>query len=112
MIALRRTAVGPFGEEDAISLESLEALGHSAAASEALLPIETALDDIPALALSETEANRLRCGQAVSMLARVNRDRIREFENGAIVYATFGGRPVALPRYESGDIHPVRVLNL
>ncbi len=112
VVALRRTAVGPFGEEDAISLESLEALGHSAAASGALLPIETALDDIPVLALSETEANRLRCGQAVSMLARVNRDRIREFENGAIVYATLGGRPVALARYESGDIHPVRVLNL
>ena len=112
VVALRRTAAGPFVEEDAISLESLEALGHSAAASGALLPIETALDDIPALALSETEAKRLRCGQAVSMLARVNRDRIREFDNGAIVYATSDGKPVALVRYEAGDIHPVRVLNL
>jgi tRNA pseudouridine55 synthase len=70
-----------------------------------LLPIETALDDIPALALTETEANRLRCGQAVSMLARANRERIRGFDNGAIVYATSGGEPVALVRYEAGDIH-------
>ncbi|MHA1151307.1 MAG: tRNA pseudouridine(55) synthase TruB [Alphaproteobacteria bacterium] len=112
VVALRRTAVGPFTLDHAISLESLEALGHSAAASGALLPIETALDDIPALALTEIEANRLRRGQAVSMLARANRERIREFENGVIIYATTGGKPVALARYEAGDIHPVRVLNL
>ena len=77
-----------------------------------MLPLETALDDIPALALSETEANRLRCGQAVSMLARANRERIRDFTNGALVYATSAGKPVALARYEAGDIHPVRVLNV
>jgi len=112
VVALRRMAVGPFGLDRAISLETLESLGHSAAASEALLPIETALDDIPALALSETEANRLRCGQAVSMLARSHRETIRGVDNGAIVYATSGGRPVALARYEAGDIHPVRILNL
>ena len=112
VVALRRTAAGPFTQDHAISLESLEALGHSAAASGALLPIETALDDIPALALTEIEANRLRRGQAVSMLARANRERIREFENGVIVYATTDGKPVALARYEAGDIHPVRVLNL
>ena len=112
VVALRRTAVGPFTEAHAISLESLEALGHSAADSGAVLPIETALDDIPALALTEAEANRLRCGQAVSMLARANRERIRDFTNGAIVYATSGGKPVALARYDAGDIRPVRVLNL
>jgi tRNA pseudouridine55 synthase len=112
VVALRRTAAGPFTQDHAISLESLEALGHSAAASGALLPIETALDDIPALALTEIEANRLRRGQAVSMLARANRGRIREFDNGVIVYATSNGKPVALARYEAGDIHPVRVLNL
>ncbi|HSR71892.1 MAG TPA: tRNA pseudouridine(55) synthase TruB [Kiloniellales bacterium] len=112
VIALRRTAVGPFTENDAISLESLEALGHSAAASQALLPVETALDDIPALALTESEAKRLRCGQPVSMLARANRERIRDFDNGAVVFTTSGGKPVALARYEAGDIHPLRVLNL
>ncbi len=112
VVALRRSAVGPFSEADAISLESLEALGHSAADSGAVLPIEAALDDIPALTLTETEANSLRCGQAVSMLARANRERIRDFTNGAIVFATSGGKPVALARYDAGDIHPVRVLNV
>jgi len=111
VVALRRTAVGSFTEKHAISLESLEALGHSAAASGPLLPLETALDDIPALALTEAEANSLRRGQAVSMVARVNRPRIEAFDNGSIVYATHGGKPVALARYDAGDIRPVRVLN-
>jgi tRNA pseudouridine55 synthase len=50
--ALRRLAVGRFTLERAISLDKLEALRHSAAVFEHLLPIETALDDIPAMALT------------------------------------------------------------
>jgi len=112
IVELRRLTVGPFTEADAISLDSLESMGHSPAALEQVLPVESVLDDIPALVLSETEANRLRCGQAVSMVARANRDRISELSNGSIVFTTTGGKPVALARYEAGDIHPVRVLNL
>ena len=112
IIALRRLSVGPFAESGAISLASLETMRHSPAALELLLPVETALDGIPALALSEAEANRLRCGQAVSFVARANRERIKELDNGSIVFATSAGRPVALARYEAGDIRPVRVLNL
>ncbi|MBT5938550.1 MAG: tRNA pseudouridine(55) synthase TruB, partial [Rhodospirillaceae bacterium] len=58
--ALRRTRVGPFSEKDAISLAKLEELGHNTAAVDILRPVETALDDIPALALTEDEARRLR----------------------------------------------------
>ncbi len=109
---LRRTSVGSFHEKDAISLESLEALGHSPAALELLLPVETALDDIPALALSETEAARLRSGQSVSVMARSRSSLVRKLTSGSIVFARTGNTPVALARYEAGDIHPVRVLNL
>lgn len=111
VVALRRMAVGPFNEEMAIPLESLEALGHSPALSEQLQPIETALDDIPAFALSEAEARRLRCGQTVSLMARVHRDRLRDLSQGSIVCATTAGRLVALARYEAGEVHPVRVIN-
>ncbi len=111
VVALRRTAVGPFNEGMAIPLESLEALGHSPALKEQLLPIETALDDIPAFALSEAEARRLRCGQIVSLMARVHRDRLRDLSQGSIVCATTAGRLVALARYEVGEVHPVRVIN-
>ncbi|HVY33608.1 MAG TPA: tRNA pseudouridine(55) synthase TruB, partial [Caulobacteraceae bacterium] len=45
---LRRTRVGSFDLSRAICLEKLEELIHKGAGSEALLPVETALDDIPA----------------------------------------------------------------
>jgi tRNA pseudouridine55 synthase len=109
---LRRTAVGPFTEARAISLESLKALGHSPAAFEHLLPVETALDDIPALALTATEAIRLRSGQPVGLLHRQDRDRIYELAPGGMVRAMAEGRLVALTRFEAGELVPVRVLNL
>ena len=109
---LRRLSVGPFGENEAISLDYLESLGHSPAALEELLPIEAALDDIPALVLTEKEASRLRCGQAVSFLSRIDRERIEGLNRGAIVFAKTGEKPVALVRYEAGEVRPIRVLNL
>jgi len=110
--SLRRTAVGPFKEEQAISLERFLALGHSAAAFEALHPIETVLDDIPALALTGEEADRLRRGQAIPLIKRSDLPRVEQLEPGATVFATCAGRPVALTRYDSGSLKPVRVLNL
>jgi tRNA pseudouridine55 synthase len=110
--ALRRLAVGRFRIEDAISLEILAALGHSAGAFRHLLPVETALDDIPALALTEAEAHRLRCGQAVTPLRPEDRARIDQLGDGTTVCATIGGKPVALTEISAGGLRPVRVLNL
>jgi tRNA pseudouridine55 synthase len=109
---LRRHAVGRFTLERAISLDMLAALGHSAVASEHLLPIETALDDIPALALSEAEARALRFGQAVTPLRPSDRARIEQFGDGATFCATSGGKLVALVAVESGGLRPVRVLKV
>ncbi|MGB0132648.1 tRNA pseudouridine(55) synthase TruB, partial [Dokdonella sp.] len=50
--ALRRERVGPFSLENAIGLDFLEELVHRSAASEGLLPVATALDDIPDLAVN------------------------------------------------------------
>ncbi len=110
--ALRRLRVGPFRAEDAISLDNLASLGHSAAASGHILPVETALDDIPALALTEDEAGRLRCGQAVTPLRPSDRARIDQLGDGATVRATTGGKLVAVAQTVAGGIKPVRVLNL
>ncbi|WP_419903065.1 tRNA pseudouridine(55) synthase TruB [Kiloniella sp.] len=109
---LRRTRVGPFTLEHAISLESLEEIGHSPAAEEHLLPVETALDDISALALSEAEVTRLRHGQPLSMIARHDLERIGDLVNGEVFLATESGKPVALARFEKGEVRSVRVLNL
>jgi tRNA pseudouridine55 synthase len=112
LAALRRLAVGGFTLERAISLDKLESLRHSAAVFEHLLPIETALDDIPALALTEAEAHRLRHGQTVVPLLAVDQARLDELGNGALVRATTGTTLVALTEVSAGGLRPVRVLNL
>lgn len=108
--ALRRTAHGPFREQSAIPLDNLMAFGHIAPASEAfsrlLLPLETALDDIPALALSAEDASRLRRGQGVLL-----RGRDAPILSGPVL-ATHRGEPVALTEYGQGELRPVRVFNL
>ena len=103
--ALRRTAVGPFREEAAISLPKLEALGHIPALFGALAPVATALDDIPALALTEAQADRLRQGQPVLL----TRDAP---PSGALLRAESGSRLVALVRSDGASLQPVRVFNL
>ena len=108
---LRRVAVGPFKEKDAISLDKLESLGHSAPLSEHLLPVETVLDDIPALALTETEARKLRRGQAVPVLPVAIRSPFKNIGQGDVVCAMAEGRLVALAKIKGGEIRPFRVMN-
>ena len=110
--ALRRTRVGPFRVEDAISLDELRSFGHSAAVLDHLLPVETALDDIPALFLTDSEASRLRNGQTVSLLRKMDLERIADFNDGDTVLVFGRGKPIALTRYAAGEVHPLRVLNL
>jgi len=109
---LRRCRVGPFDEADAISLDSLSALMHNPAAFEHLRPVETALDGIPALALSGPEANTLRSGQGVPVFRAMDRERFGHLREGDTVYAKDGDIPVAIARIDGGAIRPVRVLNL
>jgi len=109
--ALRRVAVGPFGEETMILLEDLEAVCHRAAAGEAsladaILPVETALDDIPALAVGRAEAARLQRGQAAIL-----RGRDAPIFRGP-VYVTVAGQLLALAEVDHGEIVPKRVFNL
>jgi tRNA pseudouridine55 synthase len=107
---LRRMRVGTFDEKDAIPLEKLEALGHSAAGRDALLgilrPVETALDDIPALAISGQDAARLKRGQPVLL-----RGRDAPILKGP-VYATSRGTLVAVGEISQGEFRPTRVFNL
>lgn len=107
---LRRTRVGPFKEDATISLDKLEELSHSAAGLEGLdavlKPVETALDDIPALAISGDDAAKLTRGQVVLL-----RGRDAPIINGP-VYATSRGLLVALGEVKRGELRPKRVFNL
>jgi len=106
--ALRRLACGGFGENHAISLDSVISLGHSAP----LLAVETALDDIPALAMTADEARSLQHGQAVSVLPVANRSSLEKVDPGAVYRAMSGEKMVALAKIVGGEIRPIRVLNL
>ncbi len=111
--ALRRLLVGPFGEEDMIPLENIEHLGQCApgeglseAHANLFLPVETALDDIPALAVSRADAALLRKGQGVLL-----RGRDAPSFSG-FVSVTSAGELVALGEIERGELHPKRVFNV
>ena len=105
--ALRRTRVGPFGEENAVSLATLERLTPDREALLAALePVEIALRDIPALAISVADAARLRRGQPVLL-----RGRDAPILAGT-VYATTRGTLVAVGEVSEGVLKPRRIFNL
>ena len=110
--ALRRLKVGPFTENDAISLDELDSIGQIVALEQRLLPVAAALDDIPALRLTGIEASRLKNGQTVSLLRKVDLQRIADFIDGDTVLATGQDGPIALVRYMAGEVQPIRLLNL
>ncbi|HUN51291.1 MAG TPA: tRNA pseudouridine(55) synthase TruB [Candidatus Sulfotelmatobacter sp.] len=104
--ALRRTRVGRFTVAGAISLANLADLWQVSPPFEHLLPVETALDDIPALALTGPQADRMRSGQSI----RVLDIGLRPAEG--TICAMHAGKPVALAEVQGGDVRPVRVFNL
>jgi tRNA pseudouridine55 synthase len=110
---LRRTRVGPFREAQAIGVETLEDLRHKAAALEGLLPVETALDDIPALAITEDDAFQLAQGRSIVLLPRDVETLASRLKGDArTVSAMANGRLAALCEMRAGRLNPVRVFNL
>lgn len=108
---LRRLSVGRFTENQAVTLDFLTTGGHISNDCSHLLPVETALDDIPALVLTAAEADRLCSGQRVmpgNASARTGPDPLQE---GAIVGAWYGQAMIALARIEGGHLRPVRIIN-
>jgi tRNA pseudouridine55 synthase len=109
--------VGGFSVEDAISLDKLRSFMHSPAAFEHLRPISTALDGIPALAVTGPDAVRLRSGNPILMRANlfasiVEETGARDDLQGLTVYlSTAGGEPVALAELAEGELRPFRVFN-
>jgi tRNA pseudouridine55 synthase len=114
--ALRRTRVGPFRLDQGHELEYLKSLGRIDRACPALLPVKTALDDIPALAISESEAADLRNGRAIRLLRKGDLERIEALGlnsegGGGEFRVETRGDLVAIARFEAGEIKPARVLN-
>lgn len=114
---LRRIACGPFDESNAICLETLTGLGHGPALRGFMLPVETVLDDIPALALTPSEAHRLRAGQFIALntlelAAFPEQSLLQQVSEGGVVRAMEAGQLVALAQIEGGLIRPKRVFSV
>ena len=110
--ALRRTRVGGFDESSAITLENLAEMAHRGGERDALLPVETALDDIPALAVTDEDAFRLKQGRQIVLLPRQVEILRARIGPGRTVLATLGERAVALCDMRAGRLEPSRVFNL
>jgi len=108
---LRRLRVGPFDDTQAIPLDKLVDPEDTLPASpDLLLPVATALADIPALALTEQEAAGLKHGQAISLVALMGRIPCSADPAGGLARAMAGGRVVGLCRLRDGLLRPERIL--
>ncbi|WP_313453737.1 tRNA pseudouridine(55) synthase TruB [Brevundimonas sp.] len=111
--ALRRERVGPFSTENAVTLDSLEEMVHRGAASEGLLAVATALDDIPELAVNEQDAFSLRQGRPIVLLPRQVETLKDRLSGGSRTVSAFQGQTlVALCQLRAGRLEPDRVFNL
>ncbi|HVI06640.1 MAG TPA: tRNA pseudouridine(55) synthase TruB, partial [Sphingomicrobium sp.] len=63
---LKRVRAGPFSLDSAISLDFLEEAAKARALTRTVLPLEAALDDIPALPVTSRQAEMLRQGQRLA----------------------------------------------
>jgi tRNA pseudouridine55 synthase len=109
--ALRRLRVGPFAEAQAIPLDKACTTDDTAPAPpDLLLPVATALADIPALALTEAEASGLRHGQAISLVTLMGRIPGSADPAGGLVRAMAGAHVIGLARLEDGWMRPERML--
>jgi tRNA pseudouridine55 synthase len=109
VIALRRTAVGPFEDEVAVSLDTLQRFRPDDVAAleeAALLPVESGVAALPALRVTAADAGRLARGQAVLL-----RGRDAPVIAGWVSVSSHGAL-IALAEVEKGELRPRRIFNL
>jgi tRNA pseudouridine55 synthase len=114
--ALRRTRLGAWDEKTAVSLETLTPFMHSPAAFGYLRPLSTALDGIPALAVSGPDTVRIRSGNPILIRANIFAKMKDGFGDGELSGLTVflkdeEGAPVALAEIAEGELRPFRVFN-
>jgi len=100
--ALRRTRAGPFALDQAISLDFLEAAAKARQLTRTVLPLQAALDDIPALPVTPGQAQLLQHGQRLAGFPA----------QPGLQLATSDGIPVALVEASADGLRVVRGFNI
>jgi tRNA pseudouridine55 synthase len=104
--ALRRLAVGPFTADAAVALDALVEITEHDSLPQVLVSVSTALADIPALAVTEPQAARLRSGHPIRISPRLV---MGETVEGGTIKVLNDGDLVALGRLQDGELAPLRV---
>jgi tRNA pseudouridine55 synthase len=99
---LRRTRAGPFTLDQTISLDFLSEAAKARQLDGAVLPLQAALDDIPALPVTPGQAQLLRQGQKLAGFPAAP----------GLCMACLEGTPVALVEAAADGLRVVRGFNL
>lgn len=102
---LRRLWSGPFDVEDGVTLEQVEALAGTPEIDDLMLPLETALSDLPQVVATAEGAVRLKNGNPGMVIGH-------DVEYGELCWASHGDQALAIGRYKAGELHPMRVLQM
>ena len=111
---LRRTRAGPFALSQTISLDFLEEAAKARALTRTVLPLEAALDDIPALPVTPDQARLLRHGQVLVGFPAQGSHQSSTLMGSqpGLQLATSEGTPVALVEASADGLRVVRGFNL
>ena len=104
VVTLRRIWSGPFEAEDGLSLEQIDQMAKTPELDTHLQPLETALSDLPEVKATPEGATRMRHGNPGMVLGTA-------VDYGETCWASQNGKAVAIGRFKSGELHPVRVIN-
>jgi tRNA pseudouridine55 synthase len=109
VIQLRRTEVGPFGLDRAVRLAGLEQAVLGDSLPQIMIPVATALAGIPALAVTEPQAHRLKAGQPIVVAPQLI---VGDGAAGSTIKVLQAGALVALGRLEGAELTPLRIFHL
>ncbi len=105
LTALRRTRVGEYDLECAISLEKFEEITHkSKDIGDKMLPVESSLVGIPALTVADKKAGKLRSGLLLRGLQT-------EYDNDTIIVVKTIEYLIGFAMQVEGGLKPVKIFN-
>lgn len=102
---LHRAAVGPFTDEDAVTIEELEAADEGPARDAMLGPVSAGLVDLPEIRLDAVQAAAVGHGNPVLLTGAGSPAQLDE------CWASFKGKVIATGHVEFGQFKPRRVFN-
>lgn len=100
--SLRRIWSGPFQATDGMTLAQVDATARTPELDAHLQPLEVGLAALPEVRCLAESVVKLRNGNPAGVIAG-------DIEFGEEVWASYGGRAIAVGTYRGGDLHPSRV---